>query len=168
MMLISPQKKHHYKAANPQSKGGSTHGNHKRSKSKQSNNSSDDNQYSQIKLGIESQSFHDEANVIERTQSRKIFSEFEADEVMRHVQRSNAQTERYRLNVQKMWEKRDRKGVVEILIKEEAQRKGMQIIVDSEDSSDVKSSLMIDEEIELREGEFSRSQSSIHTLDLVD
>lgn len=33
---------------------------------------------------------------------------------------------------------------------------------------DVKSSLMIDEDIELRDGEFSRSQSSIHTLDLID
>jgi hypothetical protein len=33
---------------------------------------------------------------------------------------------------------------------------------------DVKSSLNIEEDIELRDNEFSRSQSSIHTLDLID
>ncbi|TNV85903.1 hypothetical protein FGO68_gene4764 [Halteria grandinella] len=113
--------------------------------------------------------FNDEANVIERTDSCKVL---DSDTVKalteQRIQReSHVHTRKYKENLIKMIQRR-KPNTFELTTIEDAKKIVYLLGTNADDSLDVKSSLNIDEEIELRDGEFSRSQSSIHTLDLID
>jgi hypothetical protein len=112
--------------------------------------------------------FNDEANVIERTQSRKVFEPECLREMSIRHKEGHVHSRRYKENIIKMIQRR-RPGQFELNTVEDT-KKLVYLLGNAaaDESMEVKSSLMIDEEIELRDGEFSRSQSSIHTLDLID